>query len=323
MAKHVSNNINTKISIKAWQHIETSSHITLLTHLKPDGDGISACAAFDTVLRSMGKTVETVYPSQPPMELKFHADNCFIAQHTYTPQLLIALDTANQERLYFPEEYKDIPLINIDHHISNSIDGTYNFIDPHAASACEVLYELLKVWCPERITQQVSERLLYGILYDTQTFHTQNTSAQTLRIAADLIDSGANLFALKTDLLSHKNPLIIKLWADVLTRIVITKNNKAAVSKITSDDLAKYDLTPNSLGGFVNFMAEIAGIDVVALLYEAHPEQIKISLRSKHADVNAIAQKFNGGGHIHASGAMVEGSLDSTMQALTKELESL
>lgn len=324
MAHHLfADPYNSTTVAHAWQLISNAERITLLTHRKPDGDGISACAAFDLVLHALDKKTETIYPSNPPMKLAFHAQNMHVAAHTQTPDLLIALDTASRDRLYMPEAFKDIPLINIDHHISNNILATIDIVDPQASSACEVLYNLLKMWIPAAVTKEVAERLLYGILYDTQTFHTQNTTAQTLRTSADLMDVGANLFALKTDLLSHKNPAIIKLWGDILQHINITKNGKAAWVTISQDDVKKHNLELTSLAGFVNFLSEISGIDVVAILYEGDDGKTNISLRSKKADVNAVAAHFGGGGHKNASGAVVDATLETVKGQLIEILEKL
>ena len=304
-----------------WDLITDAQTITLLTHMNPDGDGISACAALHRILQRLEKTVEAVYPSKPAHPYLFHVTPYHIAQHTLQPDLIIALDTGSQERLYFPDAYANIPLINIDHHVNNTAYGTFNVIDADASSACEVLYALLKQWCPELIDKTVADPLLYGILYDTQTFHTKNTSAGTLRTAAELMDKGASLFELKTDLLSHKSPQIIKLWADVLERVTITNNGKAAISYIALADIKQYDLKPASLAGFINFLAEISGIDVVAIIYEFKKDGVKLSLRSKETDVNAIAAHFDGGGHIHAAGAVTSESLEDTYRKLKKLLE--
>ena len=135
-----------KVVAAAWELIKKSSKITLLAHYKPDGDTVSACAALDIILRRLGKTVETVYPTTPEFNFKRQPEKVFINEHSQTPDLLIACDTANFDRLYFPEAFQTIPLINIDHHVSNTIDGVYNFIDPDSSSACEILYSLLLAW---------------------------------------------------------------------------------------------------------------------------------------------------------------------------------
>ena len=155
----------------AWKFIKKSRNITLLTHSSPDGDGISACAALDATLIKLGKNTETIYPDKPEFIYKRQATNIFIGEHKQKPDLIIAVDTANYQRLYWPTEFKNIPLINIDHHISNSLNGKFNFVNPQSSSACEELYIVLQNWDASSMDKYIAECLLFGILYDGQIFH--------------------------------------------------------------------------------------------------------------------------------------------------------
>lgn len=305
---------------KAWDLIQKAQKITLLTHYQPDADGISACAVLAHACEKLGKDVETIYPTPSEAPIKRQPSNKLINSHNQIPDLIITLDTANYARLYLPDEFKQIPLINIDHHISNSINGTCNLINPVASSTCEELFIIMQQWCPELIDQYVVECLLFGILYDSQVFHTQSTTAQTLRIAADLVDRGANLFALKDELLADKNPQIIALWGRLLSNIVISKSGNAAWSCITQADLKALNLTPPALVGFSNFLAQISGVDVTIVFYETESGKIKVSLRSKRADVNALAGRFGGGGHKYASGILSSMPLEQLVQEVTEGL---
>lgn len=277
--------------------IQKAKSITLLTHRKPDGDGISACAALSLFLEKKNKKIETIYPTKAEFKFKRKPKNILINKHKQKPDLLMILDTANYERCYYPESFKNIPVINIDHHISNKIDGTLNFIDQDASSTCEILFNLLNEWNRKSIDKNIAECLLFGILYDTQVFQTQATTATTLEISSELIKLGADLYKLKTELISNKNPQIIKLWGKVLSKIKLSKSRKAAWVGITQKDLNKYKLDLTSLIGFNNFLSQIAQVDLTLFFYETEDKQTKISLRSKKTDVNKLAEKFGGGGH--------------------------
>lgn len=306
-------------SAAAWQDIQKVQKITFLTHQKPDADGISACAALSEVLQGLGKSVETIYPSAAEGTFYAQPANVFINEHHQAPDLLIACDTANYERLYFPQEFKTIPLINIDHHVSNKIDGTHNFIASNVSSTCELVYFLLQKWAPTEITSHVASTLLFGILYDSQVFHTQSTHPSTLRVAADLVDRGAQLFDLTMQLLCNKNPRIIAFWGHLMQNIGLSPQGTAAWAIIHQKDLVAHDLKLDSLIGFSNFLAQISGVDVAILLYETEDGMTKVSMRSKKTDVNQIAKKFGGGGHIYAAGILSELPIDECAQQLTKE----
>lgn len=306
-----------------WGLINRSARITLLTHYKPDGDGISACAALAAIFDAMGKETETIYPNKPEFYYHRHSQRELIGTHSFIPDLIIACDTANYERLYYPDVFSEIPFVNIDHHIGNSMHGTADLVDAGAASVCQVVYHLICSYDRRLLTEFVASALLCGILYDTQVFHTNATSAESLRIAADLVDCGAPLNTIKDELIKHKSPTIISLWGDFFRSVRLTKNGKAAWACITQEDLKRNNAELSGLLGFNNFLAEISNVDVTVLLYETTEGKTKISLRSKFTDVNKLAQKFGGGGHKNAAGILTEQPIDTVAQSLVALLEEL
>jgi phosphoesterase RecJ-like protein len=296
---------------KSLQLIKKAKKITILGHFRPDGDVISACAAMFYVLKKMGKMVETIYPNKPEFPLKRNPKNLLINKHKQIPDLLIALDTANYERCYFPKAFEHIPIINIDHHVSNSIKGTYNIIDIKASSTCEILFTILQKWGKQVIDRFVSECLLCGILSDSQVFQTQATTPKTLEISAKLMKYGANLYKIKNELTTNKDPNIVKLWGHLLSKIKITKSGKACWAKVTQKDLTKHNLELSSLIGFNNFLSQITGIDITLLFYQTKDGKTKVSLRSKKSNVDILASKFGGGGHKNAAGILSNISINT------------
>lgn len=300
--------------------IEQADHITLLTHYNPDGDGISACAALDHILRNKGKLVETIYPTKTEEDIARQPETIFIGQHHQTPDLIITTDTSVYERLYYPEAFKGIPIINIDHHLNNVIQGTVNFVSIEVSSTCELLYLLLCHWYPQNIDAYVAQALLYGILYDTQVFYNQATHPNTLRVAAELVERGANLCELQQELLCNKNPEIISFWGHLLSNVTITPNGKAAWIVITQDELRKRNLTLSATVGFSNFLGQLSHVDITILFYQSEDGKTKVSLRSKHTNVNELAGRFGGGGHKNASGITSTKPLDVVIQEVTQAL---
>jgi len=304
----------------AWQVIQEAKTIVLLTHYKPDADGISACAALDHVLRRLGKTIQAVYPSKDESALKRQPHDVQIAQHTVEPDLLIACDTANYDRLYFPDAFKAIPLINIDHHISNSLQGTVNIVNPEAASTCEELFHLLMNWCPALVDKYTAECLLFGILYDTQVFHTQSTSARVLKTAAACVELGVNMFQLSRELLAHKDARFLPFWGKALQHIHIDNTKQVLWTVVRQSDLHASGLEMDALVGLNNFIAESSPVDTTITFYEDEQGRTKVSLRSKTRDVNAIAGLFGGGGHTRASGVLMPMSVDEAVEKMISAL---
>ncbi len=312
--------INTSHASLAWNAIKKATKITFLTHYKPDGDGISACAALSSLFEEMDKQCETIYPTASDFSIARTPRKELIMSHTQLPDLIIACDTANYARLYYPKEFLEIPLINIDHHIANELRGDFNFVNADASSTCEIVYELMTLWHNSSINQWQASALLYGILYDTQVFQTTSTTDKTLKIAAMLMDHGASLTQLKDELLKTKSLHVIQLWGTILSGVQITNSGHAAWVCLTQEMLKSYNVELSSLAGFVNFLASISSVDVTALFYETEDGKTKVSLRSRTRNVNALAQQFGGGGHKNAAGIISNKPMNEIVELVTRQL---
>ena len=159
------------------------------------------------------------------------------------------------------------------------------------------------------------------MLYDTQIFQTQPTNAQTLRVAAELVDAGAHIFKLKLLLEAHKTSTNIKFWGSVLQRLTLLPQAKAVIATVTQQDLAAAGLGRSAFLGLNNFLSTLTDIDIMVFMYEEDGGKVKVSLRSKVADVNALAGKFNGGGHKHAAGFLSDRSIIDLVKDLTETIE--
>lgn len=311
---------NPQAVTSSWELFNSAEKITFLTHFRPDADGASACAALSAVAEKLGKSVETVYPSPLEPTQKRESNNIKINSHQQLPDLIIMCDTANYERLYYPDIFKAIPSINIDHHISNSITATINLVTDEVSSTCELVYLLLLAWDANLIDLFIAESLLFGILFDSQTFNTQSTRSSTLKVAAELMDRGAHLFQLQSELLYNKNPQIISLWGELLSQVSYSPTSQAAWCSISQEQLQKRDLTLTSTIGFENFLAQLSDIDITIVFSENKDGTSKASLRSKKSDVNDLAKIFNGGGHKHAAGLRSNLPLQQLIQEVCAHL---
>ena len=304
----------------AWQLIMQARTITLLPHYKPDGDALSSCAALEYVLHRHDKQVETIYPGGMPSTIPTPPNPLHKGFHSIVPNLLISCDTANAERLYLPEEFADVPLIVIDHHISNSLGdrATHTFMDATAASTCELLYSLLQTW-GERIDTELANRLMFGVLTDTQCFRTSNTTASTLRIAADLVEAGADLNGMAQRMTQHKDENVIALWGMLMSHV---KRDGSGLmwAVCLQEDLKEFGVDESALEGFVNQLAQMTPMDITALFYEQEDGSVKVSFRSKERDVNALAGQFGGGGHIRAAGMTSTESIKETIKKVMHEV---
>lgn len=316
--------------LHAKKLIDNAQRVTLLTHYNPDGDGVSACAALAHFLIEQGKSVETIYPTKLEEVIVRQPANVLINKHQQQPDLLIALDTSVYKRLYYPEAFKNIPLITIDHHRNNEIKGTVNFVTTEVSSTCELLYLLFMHWAPSQegshqpnITTYIAECLLYGILYDTQSFYNNATTPVTLRLAGELMQyHKADIFQLQRELY-NKKPNIIIFWGHLLQTMQLSTSQKAAWVSITQETLRTYNMDIRTVAGFSNFFAQLLDVDVTVLFYELTDGTSKASLRSKKADVCTLANRFGGGGHTNASGITSDMPFTELVSRVTKALEEL
>lgn len=312
--------LDTHDASRAWTLIEQAHRITLLAHRKPDGDALSSCAALSQLLTSLGKTVETVYPGGAPERVPFPPAPLHDNTHTFTPDLIISCDTANRARMYYPDKWQTIPLIVIDHHVRTEVTGTIAFTHPQASSTCELVALLFEAW-QQTPTPTIANTLLFGILTDTQSFTTSNTTPRTLEIASNLIRHGANLYAMNQAVIQHTDPRIIALWGNLMANVIWDESKQFASIICPPDFLAKNNFSEKDLTGFINFFSSITTVDVSLLMYEQEDGTTKVSLRSKTTDVNAVANHFGGGGHVNAAGISSKTPLVELHAEVLKQLK--
>ncbi|MER3438361.1 MAG: bifunctional oligoribonuclease/PAP phosphatase NrnA [Chloroflexota bacterium] len=297
--------------------LRTSSHVLMPTHQHVDADGLASPLAILHALDWLGfRGSVLVSDGQLPHNLEFlpGIERVLIYSRDTLPDydLLCLVDCSDERRL--GQFYQDdptrvsgiVPIINIDHHVTNQRFGTVNIVEPEAASTAEIVADLLKVWRVP-MTMKIAECLLTGIYGDTLGLRTEATTARTMRTAAELVDAGANP-ALITDYLFRLKPKsTVCLWERALRNVQWT--GSLIWTEVTPEVLAECGAKPSEAEGLVNFLAGTEGSRVAAILYAVNGGW-RVSLRTLHADVDvaAIASEFGGGGHPRAAGCQITGS---------------
>jgi phosphoesterase RecJ-like protein len=210
----------------------------------------------------------------------------------------------------------------IDHHPTGGW-AEIDYVDPTAAAASEIVYDLITA-LPVTITPTMAEALYVGIASDTQCFMTSNTTPDTHRRAAKLLELGASLEKIHQALWSSWSEGRLKLQGQFLQGLQSRVGGRLFYGLITHHDLHRLGQTPAAMEGLVNQALGIEGADVAALLYEADDGTVRLSFRSRNGVVvNGLAQSFGGGGHERAAGATVKGSLNAVLQELVTRAERL
>jgi phosphoesterase RecJ-like protein len=226
----------------------------------------------------------------------------------------------------YPEDNR-IDIV-IDHHVSNTGYGKYNYVNADAAASGEIIYALaVKLGVP--LTPELALPLYCAISDDTGGFRYPNTTPNTMRIAASLMDTGID-FARLCRLMYHtKNAEQLAAERMAYNALKLYCGDKAAFISISNELKKTYGLEKSELEGISNLPKDVAGAEVGVVMKEisADPEgrpRFKISLRSnEYINVSDIAARFGGGGHFHAAGCRITGSEDEAIAALTDAIDEV
>jgi phosphoesterase RecJ-like protein len=303
--------------------ILAKQHILLLTHVTPDADAVGGLLGLGKALQTLGKTVVMACSDPIPGRYAMLPGYASIVAQVNPPvDLVIALDCADEKRigrLYTPERWRNIALLNIDHHATNPQFGTVNWIDPTCVATAEMALDLIdQLGAP--LDADIATCLLYGIVGDTQAFRTPNVTPQVLAKTIRLMQVGASLHHAIEDLFQRKPASLLKLWGHALNNLHV-EGNLAWMALSTQNRRASGHLDTDGLQ-LTNLLLESDGIHVAAVFVETDEGKVKISLRSRNGvDISAPALELGGGGHPAAAGATVPGPLDAVTARVVARLK--
>jgi len=286
----------------AYQKIKNSSSIVLVTHINPDGDTISSALAMYAVLKRMGKKVH-LYNKSTDLPIRFDFLPNFKRFKTTLPQkydLLIALDSADFGRLGISEV--ETPIINIDHHKSNTMYGEYNIVDAKRPSASLVVYDFL-VANDELISRDIATCIYTGLASDTEFFINRGVDKDVFKVASILVERGADPIKVGENLKQRDSLAKLRLTELFLKSIELKKDASIGVGVVTQSDFLKSGALESDSDNLVNILISLATVKLALFLRELEDGNYKFSLRSKgEFDVSKIALKYGGGGHQNAAG---------------------
>ena len=297
--------------------IKSLKSALIFCHQRPDGDTLSCAFALKKAFLSLGKTADVV--CSDPVPEKYFATGLFetvLSDADGGYDGYIAVDCAASDMLGKNETFflKQKNTFVIDHHATNTRFGKTNYVD--CRSACAVnIYNLLKE-LGVMINAEIAETLLLGIVTDTGNFEHSNTDPDTLRLAAELMEQGADLNRINLYMFKSQSKARAKLYLKVMSEMRFYHNDRFAVIYTSKKDLDDLSLSRAETEGFVDFPMSIGSVEVCAALIDAGKNGYKVSLRSKHIDVSAIAKTFGGGGHKNASGCMLFGFFEDVLDKL-------
>lgn len=292
--------------------IRAADTFLIATHSYPDGDALGSQIALGNILRSLGKRVYLYSEEEVPNLYNF-LPGCEDLK-TALPDLksidcVIALDCGDQLRLGKAMEslLTVHPLIMIDHHAGNKEFGDHAWVDPKRASTGEMVFDVA-VALDTDIGKETAYCLYTAIVSDTGSFKYSSTTADTFRIAGELIAKGVKPSDVAGKLFDNFSVNRLQLMKAVLATLKLYGENSIAIIHVTQDMFNETSTTPADTESFINYPRSLVSVKVVAFIKETRTDLISVSLRSKgkECDVAAVAAKFGGGGHRNAAGYKVQ-----------------
>jgi phosphoesterase RecJ-like protein len=293
------------------ERIAGANRILILTHINPDGDAIGSLLGMWHALRALGKQPLGLASSPLPSYALWlpGVDQVQIYQPGQAlpeADLAILLDTASLARVgrVYDEHaaaLAALPVLIVDHHVTNDGAGTLNLIRPAAASTCELLFVLFQAM-GLTITPAIATCLLLGLTTDTQSFQTSATTAETLRAAAGLLELGADNRRIVHEVYFALPSSSATLMGMALAEM--RREGPLAWTTVTQAMMRATGAEDEAADEVVRIMQRIAGVRALVLFKERYDGTTKISLRAHPPfDVASLARTWGGGGHAQASGA--------------------
>jgi phosphoesterase RecJ-like protein len=289
---------------------EAGSYL-LLTHAKPDGDGIGSMLAFARAAGLAGRQARAVLTEPLPRRYAFlsapdeltGADG--LAERAASTEAIVLLDTCAYQQV--PDiadllrSHADKTCV-IDHHRTTDPLGAARWIDATAAATGVMVSELIDAlgW---RIDRAAAEALTVAVVSDTGWLRFSNTDGRTLRAVAGWLDAGVAPDVLYDRLYQSDRPQRLALTRAALDSLAMRAGDRLAVMSLSADDFAETGAEPSETENLINEAMRVGTVELAVMLIET-PENIRVSFRSRgRVDVSALASRFGGGGHARAAGA--------------------
>jgi phosphoesterase RecJ-like protein len=303
--------------------LRSNDRFLLVTHENPDGDALGSLLATKLGLDSLGKDSRMyLYGDAPlPREYGFMELDGLLREPPADAagRVLVALDCANEDRIGPDTGLIDTaPLtLDIDHHHDNSRFGDINLVVGDASSTGEVLRDIFAELDVD-LTPEIAEALYIAVVTDTGRFQYTNTTPKALRLAAELVEAGADVHRVFQGIYESVEFAKLKLLARALERAQVYEGGRLVVSYLLRSDFTELNAAEAYSEGIIDYLRAVEGAEMAALIREPPRREgpaRRVSLRAStdELDVSAIARKSGGGGHRQAAGF----SSDDTVEGIT------
>ena len=310
--------------------IRAHDRFLVTTHENPDGDALGSLLATTLMLERAGKEVRMYLAGTVPLPPEYRFMPLERVLRGPAPaaegEVLVAVDCANERRLGADcEKVLDAArlVLNVDHHHDNTRFGDVNLIVADASSTGEILRDLLAELGLE-LTSEIAEALYIAVVTDTGRFQYSNTSARSLRLAAELVEAGADVHRVFQGVYENVAFAKLKLLARALDHARVLEGGRVIVSHLEREDFEEAGAEEPFSEGIIDYLRAVEGAEIAALIREppsGNGPSRRVSLRTteEKLDVSAIARKSGGGGHRQAAGFPSEADVDAITDFIRRE----
>jgi bifunctional oligoribonuclease and PAP phosphatase NrnA len=297
----------------------------VVTHENPDGDALGSLLAATLALRQLGKDAVMYLAGDTPLPHEYNFmpldDLVRDLPSDSADRVLLAVDCAKAERIGDGTALERAPFVlDVDHHHDNTRFGDVNLIVADASSTGEVLRDVIAELGLD-LTPSLAEPLYIALVTDTGRFQYANTTPKALRLAAELVEAGADIHAVFQQVYETVEFAKLKLLARALGRAEVLEGGRIVVSHLLRTDFAEVGAAEPYSEGLIDYLRAVEGAELAVLIREqlsAGAQARKGSLRSSidELDVSAIARRFGGGGHRQAAGFSSDDSLEEIVETI-------
>jgi phosphoesterase RecJ-like protein len=309
--------------------IRTRQRFVIASHVRPDGDAVGSQMAMAYALKHLGKDVRVVSrdAAPPPLLVFPGVSEIEIVDRVDDPgDAVIVMESGDLLRTGVSGLERGF-VINIDHHVGNSMFGAINWFDVSAAACGEMVFDLVReLGVP--LTHDIAVHLYVAILTDTGSFHHSNITPRTFEICKQCVEAGVNPSAVARSVFDSNNLGRLKLMGAILSRMHIDSSGRLATVSVDEELVTSCNGTYEDTEGLINLPLTVREIQAVVFFKQVGVNDWRVSMRSKgDVNINAVAKEFGGGGHKNASGCSASGSLEDLkrifQQKITQQMDGL
>ena len=304
--------------------LRNADNILILCHKNPDGDTIGCGSALYYALASLGKTAAVLCSDPIPRRLSYTRPRLFRGE--FEPGLVVAVDVAGTQLFgdsgLMPSYSRRVDLC-IDHHAGNNGYAQYTLLNPEAAAAAELLWEVIEAM-EVQLDSQMADCLYTGLATDTGCFRFANTKAKTHRVAARLMEAGARVEELNTLLFATKTRGQMEAERIARSHLEYVLDGRCALIWLDRDEIEASQADPSDLEELTALPIGIEGVKIGLTFRQQPGGSWRVSIRTANGvDAVAVARRLGGGGHLRASGCELLGTLDNAKSAVLAEAKAV